>query len=148
MPENKWIVPIAIGGALGIIVYLARKSTVSAEPAQTMPYGWGSFQNGGNNLVPANTTPPINLVPLPAPIFSPPPDATDPGQIINPPQPVLPPYDPWGGFGKPPPISPTPGQGWTIESIPVIEKPVVSFRPIRPGTVSQVIQPIKRSTEI
>ena len=61
--ETKDLIPIvAVGGALGLIVYLASKNKTSADNV-TMPYGWGSFQNSDNPVTPVPSNPPATQPP-------------------------------------------------------------------------------------
>lgn len=76
MDKNDTIVVIGIGGALGLILWLASKNQNKADEVY-MPYGWGSFQNSDNPLTP--------ITPSPIPTPTPP----DHGAGIG---------EPWNGF--------------------------------------------------
>lgn len=147
---NKDLIPVvAIGGALGIIVYLASKNQNKADEVY-MPYGWGSFNNSNNPLQPIQTTP----TPAPTP--------TKPRKIVLPyfkePKdhetlPPLIPLPPFKGEKVTYPYKPEPNptfpympypvpvpMGFT--TTPMVSKPMESFKPLSPTAVRDTLKPV------
>lgn len=152
---NKDLIPvIAIGGALGIIVYLSSKNQNKADEVY-MPYGWGSFNNSNNPLQPIQTTPTPTIPEPQKPIVLPYKPPSKPPKV--PTLPYMPMPLPDGDtsrrsgsdnaivlpYFKPSitPITPTP-LPISITPIPIEIKPSIPFKPLSPTAVRDTIKPV------